>query len=177
MTILKTQTPHEFLIRWDDAGALKGAHIAFRESITEDGAEISSKFTAPQAVAMAGATGFPLADVIGLLSVDALAALDAKDAQIATLTAERDAALAGQPAPGNGQTISKKQGRAQLKVEGLLVAVEAYIMSLPSDDDTRMAYEDSLNWERTDPNVIGMMGMLGKTDADADAFFTAAALL
>lgn len=77
-------------------------------------------------------------------------------------------------ASGVPQSITKKQGRAQLKAEGLLTAVEGYIASLPSDDDVRMTYEDAGTWVRTDPSVLGMMALLKKTDADADAFFVAA---
>ena len=78
---------------------------------------------------------------------------------------------------GIPQVISKRQGRAQLKAESMLSAVEGYMASLPVDDTTRMAYEDASEWQRTDPNVVAMMSMLGKNDADADAFFVAAALL
>lgn len=78
---------------------------------------------------------------------------------------------------GVPQVISKKQGRAQLKLDGLLTATEAYIFSLEPDNDLRMAYEDASVWERTDPGIIAMLGMLGKTAADADAFFVAAAKL
>lgn len=81
------------------------------------------------------------------------------------------------PIAGVPQVISKRQGRAQLKAEGLLTSVEAYMVSLATDDLTRMAYEDATEWRRTDPNVLAMMTMLGKTAADADAFFTAAAVL
>lgn len=75
------------------------------------------------------------------------------------------------------KAITKRQGRAQLKAESLLTPVENYMASLPKDNITRMAYEDASEWRRADPNVIGMMAMLGKKDADADAFFTAAAML
>jgi len=78
---------------------------------------------------------------------------------------------------GVPQAITKRQGRAQLKIEGLLTAIEGFITSLPSDNNTRMAYEDSSEWIRTNPDLISMMTMLTKTDAEADAFFVAAAKL
>ncbi len=206
MPITKSKTPNEFLVRWSDSGVIQGAHIVFREAITEDGTELSSKMLPAQPVSMAGEAGFPLADVLDILQSDALGTIEAKDAEIATIkadaekaktdaaqalsamTAERDAAIA-QAAPlqaqidaaappavnGVPQSITKKQGRAQLKAEGLLAAVESYIASLPADDDTRMVYEDAGTWVRTDPSVLGMMTLLQKTDADADAFFVAAA--
>ena len=112
MTITQSKTPNEFLVRWSDAGVIQGAHIVFREAITEDGAELSSKILPAQPVSLAGEAGFPLGDVLDILQSDALGTLEAKDAEIATLkadaekaktdaaqalsamTAERDAAIA-----------------------------------------------------------------------------------
>ena len=76
---------------------------------------------------------------------------------------------------GVPQSITKRQGRAQLKFDGLLTATEAYIFSLPSDDTLRMSYEDSSEWQRTNPGVVAMMSMLGKSVAQTDAFFITAA--
>lgn len=194
MPITKSKTPNEFLVRWSDSGVIQGAHIVFRESVIEDGEELSSKMLPAQPVSLAGEAGFPLADVLNILQADALATIDAKDAEIATLKADAEKAKtdaaaekaradslqaqidAAAPPTVNGvpQSITKKQGRAQLKAEGLLAAVEGYIASLPADDDTRMAYEDAGVWVRTDPSVLGMMALLKKSDADADAFFVAA---
>ena len=78
---------------------------------------------------------------------------------------------------GVPQAITKRQGRAQLKLDGLLTATEAYIFSLPSDDTLRMSYEDSSEWQRNNPGIIAMLGMLGKTSDDADTFFIAASSL
>ena len=124
---------------------------------------------------------------IAALKADAEKAKTDADQALSAVTGERNAAIAkaaelqaqidaAGPAVVNGvpQSITKKQGRAQLKAEGLLTAVEGYIASLPSDDDTRMSYEDAGTWVRTDPSVLGMMALLKKSDADADAFFVAA---
>ena len=75
---------------------------------------------------------------------------------------------------GIPQVISRGQGRRQLKIDNLLAIVEGYIASLPSDDDVRMAYEDANDWYRTSPSVVGMMQMLGKSDADIDQMFISA---
>ena len=194
MPITKSKTPNEFLVRWSDAGVIQGAHIVFREAIAEDGTELSSKMLPAQPVSLAGEAGFPLADVLDILQADALGTIEAKDAEIEALKADAEKAKtdaaaekaradglqaqidAAAPPTVNGvpQSITKKQGRAQLKAEGLLTAVEGYIASLPADDDTRMAYEDAGVWVRTDPSVLGMMALLKKSDADADAFFVAA---
>lgn len=69
------------------------------------------------------------------------------------------------------QSVSKAQGRFQLKAEGLLSAVESFIYSLPVDADIRMAYESAGTWDRSSPSVIGMLQMLNKDDTDADTFF------
>ena len=194
MPITKSKTPNEFLVRWSDAGVIQGAHIVFREAIAEDGTELSSKMLPAQPVSLAGEAGFPLADVLDILQADALGTIEAKDAEIEALKADAEKAKtdaaaeksradglqaqidAAAPPTVNGvpQSITKKQGRAQLKAEGLLTAVEGYIASPPADDDTRMAYEDAGVWVRTDPSVLGMMALLKKSDADADAFFVAA---
>jgi hypothetical protein len=104
--ITKTQTPHEFLIRWDDAGKLSGAHIAFREAITDDGVEIASKFGDPLPVSMAGESGFPLADVLGMINVSALADGEAKAAQIKQITADNDAKIASITADNDAKIAS-----------------------------------------------------------------------
>lgn len=75
------------------------------------------------------------------------------------------------------RSISKRQGRLQLKNENLLTIVENYMNSLPVDDTTRMAYNDASEWVRTDPNIIAMLTILGKSSEDADAFFLAASVL
>ena len=182
MSITKTKTPHEFLVRWNDSGSLSGAHVAFREAISEDGTEISSKFLAPEPVAIGGNAGFPLADVLDAIHTTALADVADLKTQVEALTKERDelkSKVGTMPEAVDGvpQVISKRQGRAQLKAEGMLAAVEGFIASLPADNDVRMAYEDASEWNRQDENVLGMMEMLGKTGADADAFFVAASKL
>jgi hypothetical protein len=78
---------------------------------------------------------------------------------------------------GVPQAITKRQGRRQLVSEGLLSSVEGYMNSLPVDDITRMAYEDSSQWLRHNPDLIKMLNLLGKTDEETDQFFIKAANL
>ena len=85
--------PYEFLVRWDHlTGVLKGAHIKLFDTVTMLEGHA-------QSVAIAGASGFPLAEVLTAVEVGAIAALDAavikhaseiaaKDAEIAALKAE-----------------------------------------------------------------------------------------
>jgi hypothetical protein len=90
-----------------------------------------------------------------------------------------DAAQAIMSAPVDGvpQAVTKRQGRAQLKAEGLLSTVEGFMGTLPADHITRMAYDDSSEWHRRNPNLVMMLGMIGKTESDADKFFIDAAKL
>jgi len=186
MAITETRNPYEVLHRWDEkTGAYKGTHIQYYDLVLKDGVQIAG--AASKAYGVGEGLAFPLADVMDTVTASALARVDELTAALALAEADRDTALAQvadlqaqvdaqQPViAGIPQEISKKQGRAQLKLEGLLDAVEGYILSLPRDDDTRMAYEDAATWVRTDPTVLGMMRMLGKTDLEADAFFLAAA--
>lgn len=177
MTIIKTSAPYEFLVRWKD-GAIAGAHVRYLETIKDGDTVVSVKEGDPMPVSLAGGAGFPLADILTPLQTQALADLATAQAVVAPLQAEIARLTALVPAPVTATTvISKRQGRAQLKAEGLLAPVETYMASLPADDTTRMAYEDATEWVRTDPNVLAMMTMLGKSSADADAFFAAAVSL
>ena len=105
MAIAQTKKPYEFLARWDDAGALKGAHVVFREAITDADVEISSKIGDTMPVAVGGQQGFPLADILSTLHADALADVAVKTAELsalttekATLTTEKAAAIAAREA-------------------------------------------------------------------------------
>ena len=118
MTITKSKTPHEFLIRWNEAGTLQGAHIAWREAIKENGAEISSKFLPPDPVSLAGESGFPLADVLTLVNVQALADGEAKAKEIADLKVAMEKAAADAKAAADQMEAAHRQ------------ALEAYEITL-----------------------------------------------
>lgn len=98
----KTKTLYEVLLRFDEAGKLKGAHAQYLESIVEDGAVISAKpggalplslVDKADALTLKGVLGEALAPVIEAKEVaeaDAAAAraeFDAKDASIQELMA------------------------------------------------------------------------------------------
>ena len=93
------KTPHEFLVRWDDAGKLQGAHIVHRESFTDDaGVEQFSKFTDPSPVALTDSTLLSTIsadiNVVALTQIEALVADKAVAEQAKTTAeAERDAAI------------------------------------------------------------------------------------
>lgn len=93
MSIIKTTTPYEFLARWKN-GALAGAHVKFLETITDDGAVVSQREGDPMSVAVAGAAGFPLDDILSALQTQAIAERDAAVAEKATAEAALSAATA-----------------------------------------------------------------------------------
>lgn len=86
MAIEKITRPYEFLARWRD-GVLAGAHIGFIEEVVEDGQVLSQKVLDVMPVAVAGATGFPLTDILTQLQADAIAERDAAVAANTTLQA------------------------------------------------------------------------------------------
>lgn len=91
----ETRTPYEFLVRWDEAGALQGAHVQFIERTFRDGVKIAENLTAAEGVALAeGDTGFALGTIVSQLVVDQQMSLDALNASVASLTAQLEAALA-----------------------------------------------------------------------------------
>ena len=101
MTITKTTTPYEFLIRWTD-GKISGAHIKFLETVA-DGTEILSvKEGEAQKVSLAGEVGFPIADVLAAITSAAntttQAALDAVTSSQAAQTASEAAQAAAKAA-------------------------------------------------------------------------------
>jgi len=101
--ITETRTPYEFLARWDhETGTFKGAHIQFYDAILKDGVMITG---APsKAFGIGDGMAFPLADIVGQVTIDALAANETLQAQLAdqtealaqldAITAERNALLA-----------------------------------------------------------------------------------
>ena len=95
MALTQTKTPYEFLARWtDDGSALKGAHIAFIETIKDGATVLSVKVGDAQPVSLAGEQGFPLAQALAALNAAAIADGEAKAAQIAALAAAANDAAA-----------------------------------------------------------------------------------
>lgn len=80
-------------------------------------------------------------------------------------------------ASGVPQVITPAQGETQLLRDGLLDAVRAIVASEATPEEMKIAFARATEWQRTSPSVLAMMQELGKTDADADAFFAAASKL
>lgn len=92
-----TKHPYEFLVRWDRDGRLAGAHVQFRYVTVDDGAVVGEFVGAAEPVGLAGASGFPLADILPAIQAAAIAALE-------SVTAERDALAAQIAARNEGAT-------------------------------------------------------------------------
>lgn len=79
MALSEKRQPYEFLARWDENGKFKGAHVQFQTVITDD-ATGEVKLQTPGKVMPIGEgipNGFPIADILGQLHVDAVKATDA----------------------------------------------------------------------------------------------------
>lgn len=71
------QLPYEFLVRWDyQTGILKGAHCKTFDSVT-------GKEGDAQSVAIAGANGFPLSEILTVIEAGALLAIEEVNAALA----------------------------------------------------------------------------------------------
>lgn len=72
------QVPYEFLVRFDhQTGVLKGAHCKVFDSVTGKEGEA-------QAVAIAGAAGFPLSEILTAIETGAIAAMEEAQATLVT---------------------------------------------------------------------------------------------
>jgi hypothetical protein len=82
--------PYEFLVRWGLDGKLSGAHIIHRYVIEDGGVLRDGGVTPARPVATAGEVGFPLADILQQLQIDALAKIDGVVLQAQALQRQLD---------------------------------------------------------------------------------------
>lgn len=75
------------LVRWKD-GVLAGAHVGFEVTTSEDGAVLSTTPLPVMAVDIGQGVGFPLADILEQVQVDAITGKDAADAKCAVAEAD-----------------------------------------------------------------------------------------
>ena len=90
----ETRKPYEFLIRWDKNGIIQGAHIAFLDTVLKDGEIVTQTQSSVESVAIGEQVGFPLADVLSQLQIDALKQVDVLNAEIAELSKINEALVA-----------------------------------------------------------------------------------
>jgi hypothetical protein len=80
MTIATVKRPYELLVRWKD-GVIAGAHVGFELTTSEDGVALSTTPLPVMAVDIGQGAGFPLADILAQIHVDAIAGFEAKAAE------------------------------------------------------------------------------------------------
>lgn len=85
MAITEQKVLNEVLIRWDDAGVIKGAHCSHLELIVKDGVNIHAKQGTAEPLPL-GSTG--LSEVLSQVQHDALAQLDIEQTSVSDLTAQ-----------------------------------------------------------------------------------------
>lgn len=205
MAITETRTPYEFLARWDEkTGAFKGAHIQFYDAVLRDGVQIAG---APsKAFGVGEGLAFPLVDIIGNVTADALALVDAQAAQITTLTEEKTAADAARdaavaqvadlqaqiaalqpPVDVNGvpQSVPRRQAKTVMELmphatHGDLWQAALAAANAIEDRAARIVTVnyllESLYFEHPKVSQLAM-GLLGMTQDQVDALFVAAAKL
>jgi len=86
------------------------------------------------------------------------------------------AAPVKEPAPAViPSTVSSRQFKLQLEIQGLTLAVETWVAAQPKL--IRIAYENSGAFDRTEPMLQAGFKALGFTEAALDAFYVEAAKL
>lgn len=179
MSIVKQQTPYEFLVRWTN-GAVAGAHIRFLERLVEDGVVISEKQGHAQPVSLAGETGFPISDVLNVVQVSALSdlktaqdALAASEAKVASLQAQIDAYTP--PAPTvDVNRIEALNGLLVLDQAGLGAGYTAWATSPDRTFAQRAFIDKAIYWRRDDPTLAAAAAAFGLTSEQVDGLFAQA---
>ncbi|CAO3372906.1 hypothetical protein [Azospirillum argentinense] len=96
-----TKHPYELLVRWDQNGALAGAHVQYRYVIRDGAAVIGESVGGAEPLTLDTASGFPLGDLLAQTQADALTAKAAADA-------ERDAVLAAKAEADSARTAAEE---------------------------------------------------------------------
>ena len=76
-----TKRPYEFLVRWRE-GKITGAHVGFELTATENGKVLSTAPLPVMPVDIGQGVGFPLADILAQIHIDALISVDAANAKV-----------------------------------------------------------------------------------------------
>ncbi|CAO3452227.1 hypothetical protein [Azospirillum argentinense] len=98
-----TKHPYELLVRWDQSGALAGAHVQHRYVIRDGVAIIGESIGPAEPLTLDTAPGFPLGDLLSQVQADALTAKAAAEVErdrLAARVAELEANCPASPTPG-----------------------------------------------------------------------------
>lgn len=91
-TLTKFNTLYEILLRFDESGALKGAHAQYLEGIAEDGVIIQAKPCAAIPLSLAAKADVPtLKSVLGTAAAALLTAKETAEADATAARAEFEA--------------------------------------------------------------------------------------
>ncbi|MDC8803954.1 hypothetical protein PRZ61_10950 [Halomonas pacifica] len=80
-----------------------------------------------------------------------------------------------EPVPGS---VTRRQGKQQLVVAGLLGQVQAAIDAIGDDTERQLVqvyYDDAETWERDHPQLLSLASALGLADGQVDDLFRQAA--
>lgn len=119
--------------------------------------------------------------VVNLIVVDSLAdapgAIDAMDAAIGDGWNGTAFVKPPAPAPTVPQAVPMRNAQRVLYAAGLLATVEDIINAMPgaAGDLARIDWRTAQTIRRDDPAVLAVTPLLGKTEAEIDALFVAAA--
>lgn len=184
--------------RGDTDGSFKGAHAERFSVVSRDGVALVRQPGKATTISELAATGFQWPDVVSGINTGMLLTHEAQLAQIAELTAERDAAIQERTEAqialsavqaqldalkaslvpvidGVPQVVSRFQARAALHGAGLLQGIEQ-LMSAPDIDPLmRLAWSDAQNFERQSPTLLALASALKLTAEQVDALFVQAA--
>jgi hypothetical protein len=86
--VSEIRSPYEFLARWDESGALVGAHVCFRTRVMVDGAVMLDRIEPAEPIARGAEACYPLSDLLEQLQLDALLRADRLESENRALRAE-----------------------------------------------------------------------------------------
>jgi hypothetical protein len=81
--IATKKNAYEFLVRWNK-GVITGASVGFEVTTTENGIVLSTTLLPVMAVDIGQGVGFPLADILSKIQIDALSGMAAAQASLTT---------------------------------------------------------------------------------------------
>ena len=174
--------PYEFLARWDDkTGAFKGAHVQWSDGSVQP---------------INDAGGYPLADILQTMQVDALAAVDdanlaltAKQAELdqsqqarQSAESERDALIvqrdqlleqiAAMQQQADSSAVEAHKFLLELEGRGLLDDIEAFVAQ--QSRGVQLAFARAPTFSQDSVMMRAAQAQMGMPDALYDAIFTSA---
>lgn len=165
---------YELLLRFNEqTGALKGAHARHADGSLMPITPETLGDWLPQALTDALAANGDLQSQVATLTTER----DTAVADLATRTAERDALQTqiDAAAASAAQTVPAHHLRRALTQFGMREAVEAHIASLPADDPMRDDWQYAPYFNHAAVGIEAARVALGLTVDQVDALFTAAA--